>query len=206
MQAILLAVVLGAALGALPEQDAADPARSAHVPREAQPAGQWEIVFDDETTYEEYARQLDFFKIEIGAVSKSGRIEYIAKVSQPRPEKRVGKQETDYRWRIAWQKGNLHVADRKLLAKAGIRSGDKELLHFFPVEVQARMAALERDYKKREAKDIRRTRFQIVEDKGGAYKLVVVEQDAVERSMADGAKPSTADVKSPSTVGENGAR
>jgi hypothetical protein len=206
MQALAWAVVWYAVVGGLPEQDQQDASRSAHAPRESQPAGQWELVFDDDTTYDEYAKQLDFFKIEIGAVSKNGRIEYVTKVSEPRPEKRVGKQETDYRWRIAWKKGNLHVADRKLLAKAGVRCGDKELLHFFPIEVQARMAALERAYKQRAAQDIRRTRFQILPETNGGYKLVVVAQDAVEPSMANGTSPSRIDAKTSAATNDDATR
>ncbi len=154
-----------------------DRSQSANVPSADQrPAGEWEILFGDEMTLDEYSRQIDFFKIEIGAVSSSGKIEYISKVGKSRPERRVGNAATDYRWRTSWRKGSLHVADRKLLAKAGISSQDKELLHYFPIEVQSRMAVAERAFAHRPASDILRTRFQI-RPKGEGYEFVVVEQD-----------------------------
>ncbi len=154
---------------------------SAHTPR---PAGQssggvlWEIIFEDGTTTEEYTRQVDQFKIEIGAVSKSGKVEYISKVSGKKPEKRVSRKEGEYRFATEWKKGNLHATDRKLLAKAGITSEGKQLLHYFPADVQSQLSALERAYAGREPSEIRRTRFLVrPKAKGDDYEFVVIEQD-----------------------------
>lgn len=138
----------------------------------------WEIEFEDGLNTEEYARQIDFFKIEIGAVSKKGKIEYISRVTRPKPDKHVGDARSDYRLRIGWKKGTLHAADRKLLSKAGINSEGKDLFHYFPIEVQVQLADLERAYAKREPGDIRRTRFLLKpKTKADGYEFVVVEQD-----------------------------
>jgi hypothetical protein len=147
--------------------------KSAHQSR-----GEWEIFFDEEITLEEYARQMDYFQIEIAAVSKNGKIEYISKVSQRKPEKRVGHTSAEYRLHIGWKKGPLHAADRKLLTRAGIASADKELWHFFEAKTQAQLAALERAYAGRPASEITRTQFEIrpVAD-GEGYEFVVTEQD-----------------------------
>jgi hypothetical protein len=167
-------VVSGAALGSTPD----DGGTSAHAPGGPESRLEWEIVFDDGITVEEYARQIDYFKIEIGAVSKKGKIEYIWGVSDRRPQRRIGQRSTDYRFNIGWKRGTLHAADRKLLAKAGINSEGKELSHFFPIEVQANLEALQRSYAGRDANEIKRTRFQIRPKAAGkGYEFFVVEQD-----------------------------
>jgi hypothetical protein len=164
------------------------PAKSAHQPR----GGEWEVVFADDITVEEYARQLDYFKIEIAAVSKNGKIEYISNVSQRKPEKRLGHTTADYRLHIGWKKGQLHAADRKLLAKAGISSGDKELWHFFQTETQAQLATLERTYADRSPSEIKRTRFEIrPADKGDGYEFVVIEQDPPKPSQPESTSASS---------------
>jgi hypothetical protein len=156
-----------------------DKARSAHEPAgsQADHHAEWELLFEEGITTEEYTEQLDYFKIEIGAVSKDGRVEYISHVSQRKPDKRLGDLAIDPRVRIGWKKGTLAVADRKLLGRAGINTKDKDLQHFFSKEIQNRLAVLERAYGGREASQIKRTRFGIRPTKDVGYEFVVIEQD-----------------------------
>ncbi|HEV3136712.1 MAG TPA: hypothetical protein VGZ26_02390, partial [Pirellulales bacterium] len=164
----------GVVLGSTPD----DPGKSAHSPRGRESKIEWEILFEDGITTDEYARQLDYFKIEVAAVSKKGKVEYISNVASPKPAKRTGQKAADYRLSIGWKTGTLHAADRKLLAKAGINSDGKELWHFIPIEVQAQLETLQRSYARRDASEIKRTRFRILpKEKGGGYEFVVVEQD-----------------------------
>ncbi len=166
------------ACGTAPGSKQDDHARSAHSPGGRDSKTEWEILFEDGITAEEYAKQLDYFKIEVGAISKKGKIEYISKVAAPKPEKRVGQKTTDYRLSIGWKTGTLHAADRKLLAKAGINSEGKELWHFFSTEVQVQLDTLQRSYANRDPGEIKRTRFRIrPKEKGAGYEFVVVEQD-----------------------------
>ncbi len=155
-----------------------DPARSANTPNGSRSAArpEWELLLDDDVTAEEYARQIDYFKIEVGAVSKNGKIEYATNVGGPKPDKRVGFTETEYRLRIGWKSGALHAADRKLLAKAGIVSTGKDLWHYFPIDVQKQLQDLEVNYAGRKPEEIRRTRFRI-RPKTKGYEFVVLEQD-----------------------------
>ena len=196
--AVLL--LLSTVAAAPPTRAEKDAAKSAHQPGGGQPAnrgGEWEILFADGITVEEYARQMDYFKIEIGAVSKNGKIEYISNVSQRKPEKRTGHVTAEYRPHIGWKKGQLHAADRKLLAKAGIASADKELWHFFEAPTQARLAELERAYANRVAGEITRTRFEIrPAAKGEGYEFVVVEQDPPQR-LSDSTAASSANQPDP---------
>ena len=64
---------------------------------------EWEVSFPEEISLEEYARQIDFFKIEIAAVSKDGKAEYVAGVSQRKPVKRLGDKAADYRLHLGWK-------------------------------------------------------------------------------------------------------
>ncbi|HEX3725168.1 MAG TPA: hypothetical protein VHV08_02955 [Pirellulales bacterium] len=138
----------------------------------------WEIAFEDDISMEEYAHQLDFFNIEIGAVSKAGKIEYVSKLSNLKPQKRLGDSQHEHRLAIGWTKGNLHVVDRKLLSRAGVSSNHKDLLHYFPTALQANLATLERSYCQGDPHAIRRTRFSIrTKSQGEGYEFVVVEQD-----------------------------
>lgn len=174
---IIWLLASGLAAAAAPPQGP----ESAHTPR---PVGQssagiqWEILFEEGTTVEEYSRQIDQFKIEIGAVSKNDKVEYISKVSGKKPEKRVGRKEGEYRFATEWKKGTLHAADRKLLAKAGISSDGKQVLHYFPIDVQHELSALERAYAGRESSEIRRTRFVVrPKGQGEGYQFIVIAQE-----------------------------
>ncbi len=138
---------------------------------------EWEIRFDDGITLEEYARQLDYFEIEVAAVSKAGRVEYIARLTKPRPEKRIGQRSEEVRLYLGWKSGELHAADRRLLRKAGIATAGKELTHYFPTQVQRQMEDLEIEFAGHEPRDIELTRFQIQANRDdGGYEFVVIDQ------------------------------
>ena len=119
MATLLLWSTIAWTLGVAPaEERAPDAAQAPRVKLTRRTV--WEIVFPDGISVQEYARQLDYFKIELAAVAKGGRAEYLFKVSSRKPEKRIGDATRDDRWRIAWVKGTLDAADRSLLSKAGI--------------------------------------------------------------------------------------
>ncbi len=171
---VVTVLILGISL-ACASAFAADPAPQVE---HATEFSDWEFVFTDETTPEEYARQLDYFQIEVGAVSKDGKVEYISKVTQPKPDKRVGQANEDDRYRIGWKKGTLHAADRRLLRKAGINDKDKQLLHYLPHELQKQLEELEKDYAGRQRGEINRTRFEVrSKDRDPGYEFVVIQQD-----------------------------
>jgi hypothetical protein len=138
---------------------------------------EWEVVFPDDTAAEEYARQLEYFKIEIAAVSPDGRVEYISRLTDRKPVKHVGNRGDDSRRYLGWKSGKLHAADRRLLGQAGISTNRKELTHYFPPDVQRVMEQLERAYGGRKSSEIRRTRFEIHPVEPDRYEFVVVEQD-----------------------------
>ncbi len=173
---VLSAVLLGVATLVANEPSGDDRAGSA-VEVDRAHEKEWEIRFDNDVTLDEYARQLEFFDIEVAAVSKTGRVEYVRELTKPRPEKRTGQRGEDGRMYIGWKSGQLHAADRRLLRKAGVTTTGKELTHFFPREVQGLMEELEVDYAGLDEHQIELTRFQIrrSSDDGG-YEFVVIDQ------------------------------
>ncbi len=177
MKWIALTASLAGALAAA-AQCAEEPHAARNIEVERAHEKEWEILFDKDITAQEYARQLDYFRIEVAAISKSGRVEYIEQLSGTQPVKRVGQRSDDPRLRIGWKGGALHAADRRLLRKAGISSAGKDLTHYFPPAVQEQMEALEVDYAGHQPKDIQRTRFQIRARPGSdVYEFVVIDQD-----------------------------
>jgi hypothetical protein len=140
-------------------------------------AMRWRIQFD-QTTLDSYARQLDFFKIELAAV-RSGRIEYASNVSQPTPTRRGMRiNEDEKRLYFSWESGTLKKFDTQLLTKAGVPiTSDAVIVQFFPPQVEGQLAALEQQRAgKRDLKTIRRTYFAVRPRANGGYEFVVVGQ------------------------------
>jgi hypothetical protein len=167
---VVAAVVCGVVTAAGPTAAAGEEASPTTAPRP-----EWEVFFAEDISIEEYSRQLDYFKIEVAAV-KDNKIEYISKLSGRKPEKRLGRREEDERLYIGWKSGALEAVDRKLLAKARVNPQGKDILHYFPPDVQAAMEEAQRKYADRKPSQIKRTRFEIHPRAAGGYEFVVVEQ------------------------------
>ena len=138
----------------------------------------WEVRFDKGATLDVYARQLDFFKIELGVLLPDGRLVYAKNFSKPRPDVRYvnNPSEKEKRYYLTWRKGGLQQADRELLAKAGINVGKNIILKFLLPALEQRLVALERAYAAgRDPKSIRRTRFGVRSD-GDGYAFFVLDQ------------------------------
>ncbi|MFN9373089.1 MAG: hypothetical protein ACK6D3_14505 [Planctomycetaceae bacterium] len=135
----------------------------------------WYVRFSTLGSIEEYAKQLDFFGIELGAVL-NGKLTYISQLSNARPAVRTasaGKDET--RLYFTWQGGNRKQADVQLFRKAGLDIGNAPILHFYPKKTEDLMATLEFRYKNRKASEIRRTFFEVQQSRAG-YEFEVVRQ------------------------------
>jgi len=146
---------------------------SGGLPREQR----WYIRYADQSELDEYARQLDHFGIELGALLPVGELVYISKLSTATPAvRRVNTGSNEKRLYMTWRGGERRQADAKLFTKAGIHVGRSEIFHFYPPKVEQLLATLEYNYAKRSAKDIRRTYFVVESKPGGAYELVVTRQ------------------------------
>ncbi len=135
----------------------------------------WVIRYEA-SSLEEYARQLDFFGIELAAVG-GGRVEYASRLSQARPVRRVAQPgEQENRLYMSWTEGSLKKYDLQLLRKAGINPEGKIVLQFYPPEVEQQLAQLEVAFRGHDPKQIRRTYFR-VQRSGSGYRFVVVDQE-----------------------------
>lgn len=140
----------------------------------------WEVRFDKGATLDVYARQLDWFKIELGVLLSDGKLAYAKNFSKPRPDVRYvsNPSEKEKRTYLVWRKGGLQQADHELLAKAGINAGKRIILKFLPPKLEQRLVILERARaasKGRDPKEIRRTRFG-VRSAGNGYAFFVLSQ------------------------------
>lgn len=137
----------------------------------------WYVRFDSQTSLDEYAKQLDSFKIELGALLADGRLAILSQMSQPKPTVRyIARGSDEQRLFMTWQGGERRFADVQLFGRAGINvPGDAPLFQFYPKEVEAQLATLERDYRNRSSREIKRTYF-IVISQGGGYAFQVIRQ------------------------------
>jgi hypothetical protein len=130
----------------------------AGIPREQR----WFISFSDHATLSEYAAQLDFFGIELGALTADGKIVYLSKLKSPKPVTRTANRGSDeQRLYMIWQGGSRRKADLQLFSKAGLDVGDTVIFQFYPKETEDLLAKLERSYRNRLTAEIRRTYFAV---------------------------------------------
>lgn len=135
----------------------------------------WYVRFGDQQSLDEYAREFDFFGIELGAIV-DGKLVYVSKLSQPRPIVRTENSgAAEKRLYMTWQGGSRKQADLQLFAKAGINVGTGAIFHFYPKPTEDQLAVLELKYRNRKASDIRRTYFTVNPASGG-YEFSVVRQ------------------------------
>lgn len=135
----------------------------------------WEVQFIKGNTLETYARQLDFFKIELGVLRPGGKIEYANNLSARRPQVRSGATAEEKRYYLTWRRGELQEADRDLLRKAGIEAGRDQIFKFLPPPVEAALVGLERTQAGGRDDKIRMTRFGLLPE-GDGYKFYVMRQ------------------------------
>lgn len=145
---------------------------SEQVPR----AQRWAIHFDG-GNLKEYARQLDFFGIELAAIGgEDNLVHYAFHLAKPKPDYRTGSPDAEQRLYMTWRAGPLQAADRELLTKAGVKLQGKVVMQFYPPETEQMLAKLERDYAGgKDINEIRRTTFNI-RSNGDKYEFVVTAQ------------------------------
>jgi hypothetical protein len=135
----------------------------------------WEVLFA-KNTLAAYARQLDFFKIELG-VLMPGKIVYVYNLQKPKPDARIVASEkaNEQRYYLIWQNGELEKADKELLTRAGVDFAEYPILKFLPTDAEKQLIAAERSYQNAEPKNIRKTRFT-VQAVGNGFEFHVVDQ------------------------------
>jgi hypothetical protein len=136
----------------------------------------WEVRFLKGNTLDTYARQLDFFGIELGVLMPGNRVIYAFNLTKRKPDTRTAAADQEKRYYLTWRSGELQEADRELLGRAGIQNTGRIILKFLTPQIEAHLAGLEKAHAGRHAENVRRTRFEVRDDGAGGYCFVVVDQ------------------------------
>jgi hypothetical protein len=131
----------------------------------------WELRFTEGNTLETYARQLDYFGIELGVLRPGNKVLYVSGLSRPRPMTRQGDRAAEKRYRFTWTQGTLEDADRLLLSKAGVTVGRDIIFKFLPPAQFQKLVALEREASG--GQKVRSVLFG-VRSAGGGYEFYVI--------------------------------
>lgn len=138
----------------------------------------WEIRFES-SSINAYARQLDSFKIELGAAGGGKpNVDYAYNLTKGRPDTRSGPGNKDQRLYMTWRGGTLQAFDKQLLGRAGINSNKRLILQFYPDEVEQQLAFIEKENADKQGKVLQeylKTVFA-VESQGSGWKFTVLEQ------------------------------
>jgi len=136
----------------------------------------WEVQMSARSDAE-YARQLDFFEIELGvAGGGSPVVEYISKLSAAKPTVRTGEPKDEKRLNFLHRSGELRAADRRLAAKAGVNTDGRVVFQFYDQKTYTRLLALENQHKgSRRIREVRKTIFA-VRGTAGSYEFHVIDQ------------------------------
>ena len=137
------------------------------------PAEHWIVKYSTDSK-EDYAAQLDFFKIEVGSLSKkSALIEYASKLSQKKPVYRKSTRKEEKR--VYFKKPNKHPVlrwDKAFLKSAGAEITDRYIFTFYPTDTIKKLKLLEEKALARDKKDmsdVQKTVFTVVPSKSGGY-------------------------------------
>ncbi len=140
----------------------------------------WEIRYNS-NNLRAYARQLDFFQLELGAVGGGeSQVDYASHLAQPQPSARRGPGDAEKRLYMIWTSGALRRFDRQLLEAAGIRTAGRIVVQFYPKQIEELLARVEMDYArsngKTSVKQIQRTVFGVRPQGTAGYEYYVISQ------------------------------
>ncbi|MCA9266681.1 MAG: hypothetical protein R3E01_01495 [Pirellulaceae bacterium] len=135
----------------------------------------WEIRFES-TNLRVYAKQLDFFGIELAAFGgSSSTLQYAANLSSDHPTQRTGDAADEKRIYMTWRNGPLKQADIDLLHQAGIATEGRMTAQFYPPKTENVLAVLENQaLKGRDLKSVKKTIFGI-RPAGSGYEFYVLD-------------------------------
>ena len=139
----------------------------------------WFIRFADRDSLDEYAKQLDYFGIELGALLPAGKLVYLSNLTNKSPVSRnVSSGKNEKRLYMTWQGGGRKKADIDLFKRGRVNVTGATLFQFYPPKTEAMLARLELDYRNKPIKSIKRTYF-VVRKAGSGYKFVVSRQSYI---------------------------
>ncbi|MCA9138296.1 MAG: hypothetical protein KDB00_16110 [Planctomycetales bacterium] len=141
----------------------------------------WELTFSANGK-KDYAKQLDFYKIELGAFGGGGaNVIEVANNLSGSPKKRVNTDPaSEKRLYFSWKLSNpLLQYDKQLLGAASIQTNGRNVVRFIPPELENILANMEKDYAESKGKkfpgSIAKTVFESKAE-GGGYAFTIVSQ------------------------------
>jgi hypothetical protein len=139
----------------------------------------WEVQMAAETL-DEYARRLDFFKVELGVAGGGNpNVQYISNLATAKPTVRSGAPKDEKRLRFLHRSGELRAADRQLATKAGVNTSGRVVFQFYDQKTYNTLLALENaKMGKRRIKEVKKTVFG-VKQVGQRYEFFVVDQQYI---------------------------
>lgn len=140
------------------------------------PYERWEIRMSA-ANLDEYAKQLDFFKVELGVAGGGNpNVDYISNLSSASPKRRTGEPTDEHRLRFLHRSGELRAGDRQLAERAGVKTDGRVVFQFYDQSTYQLLLGLEAAQKgNRRIKEVRRTVFG-VRSVRGRYEFYVIEQ------------------------------
>lgn len=143
------------------------------------PEFRWQIQYDEGGQLDGYARQLDFFGIELGVLGDDGLVRY-AKGFSAATELRGGPAADEQRLFFTWQDGTRQEADRELLSRAGVDAAGRKLMQFYSDDLEQTLLRVETEYlaahaPRRTLKTVWHTWFSVVPE-GDGWRFVVARQ------------------------------
>lgn len=150
----------------------AGPGKGRGFPREMR----WFVKFTERGTLDEYASQLEFFGIELGALMPDGKLLLVSKLNSPKPAVRtVTNGQDEKRLYFTWKGGTRKGVDLEILKKAGVDATNALVMHFYPPQTENQLAVLEQQYKNRKSHQIKRTYFSVRAAKAG-FEFIITSQ------------------------------
>jgi len=137
----------------------------------------WELQFPPGNSVESYARQLEYFHIELGLIGGSDQITYVTNLADPTPKTHTAPAAEESRLYLVWQRGSMQGADEQLVSKAKQPIADRIVAHFCPPDLESQLAQLE-DAKAQADKRtrVKKTVFGVRANDFGGFRLHVLEQ------------------------------
>lgn len=124
----------------------------------------WQIMFSANNLVT-YARQLDYFGIELAAVGGSAQVDYAFRLTGNPPQRRSGSPRDERRMYMTWRYGSLREADLAILKRAGIDTENRIIMQFIPRRVEDQLAQIEQRYLQQHGRslaEIEKTIFRVV--------------------------------------------
>ena len=130
------------------------------------------------TNLDAYARQLDFFGVELGVAGGGDpNVRYVSKLASRNPTVRVGDPREEQRLRFLHRSGKLREADRSLVSKAGVDPTGKVVFQFYtPAAYQTLLGLENAKMGSRRIAEVRKTIFG-VREVDGRYEFFVIAQE-----------------------------